>query len=264
MCGLRAREGAASYARPMRGAGEVHRFEHQGLVLLDHRSGQEDAGVVVLVHGIGVGAAYFSRLAPLLAVHGQVRTIELPGFGGAPKPEYALSVEGLATLVVALLESIGRPVTLLGHSMGTQIVLETALRSPALVERLVLIGAVTDPEERSAVLQGLRLAQDTLGESPAANRAVFSEYLRCGPRRYLATLPSMLDYDTIGAATRTAVPTLVIRGGRDPIFRRPFARRVASALPVGRLVEVPGAHHVVQHTHPRAVASAILTAGPAR
>jgi pimeloyl-ACP methyl ester carboxylesterase len=245
-------------------AGEVHRFERRGLVVLDHRSGPESGPPVVLVHGIGVGAAYFSRLAPLLAARGPVHTLELPGFGDAPRPPSALSVRELGALLVGVLESIGRPVLLLGHSMGTQVVLEAALRTPASIERLVLVGAVTNPDERSAAMQGLRLVQDTLGETPAANRAVLSEYVKCGPRRYLATLPSMLAYDTIGAAARTTVPTLVLRGAKDPICRRPFARRIVEVLPTGRLVEVPGGHHVVQYTHPRAVASAVLTAGPRR
>jgi pimeloyl-ACP methyl ester carboxylesterase len=248
----------------VRRAAEVHRFERQGLVVLDHRTGTASAAGTpfVLVHGIGVGASYFSPLAPLLAAHGPVHTLELPGFGRTPKPEYALSVEELATLVVAFLESIGRPVILLGQSMGTQVVLEAALRAPSLVERLVLIGAVTDPRERTALMQGVRLVQDTLGETPAANLAVLTQYLQCGPRRYLATLPSMLDYDTLGAAALVEVPALVLRGGSDPICRRPFARQIAAALPAGRLVEVPGGHHNVQHTHPRAVASAVLTAVP--
>lgn len=246
----------------MRGAGEVDRFERRGLVTLDHRSGPDDGVPVVLVHGIGVGASYFSRLAPLLAVLGPVHALDLPGFGGTPKPDHALSVEELATCVVELLETPGHPVLLVGQSMGVEVALEAALQAPLLVERLVLIGAVTDPQERSAVLQGLRLAQDVLGEAPATNVVVFTEYARCGPRRYVATLPSMLAYDTLGAAARVTTPTLVIRGGKDPICRRQFARRMAASLPDGRLVEVPGGHHNVHHTHPRAVASAILTAGP--
>jgi pimeloyl-ACP methyl ester carboxylesterase len=133
---------------------------------------------------------------------------------------------------------------------------------PHLAERVVLVGPVTDPEERSAVMQGIRLVQDTVGEPPATNLAVFSKYLQCGPRRYLATMPSMLDYGTEAVVARLTVPVLVIRGGRDPIARRPWARRVAAAAAVGRLVEVPGARHVVMHSHPRATAAAVLQAGP--
>lgn len=238
------------------------RFEHAGATLLDHRYGATAGTPFVLVHGIGVGLSYFKPLAPLLAEHGPVHVLELPGFGDAPKPPEVLSIEDHAALVVALLRSIGRPVVLVGQSMGCQIVLEAALRAPELVERVVAIGAVTDPDERSAVLQGLRLAQDVLGETPATNWRVFSEYLKCGPRRYLATLPSMLAYDTDAAASAVTVPTMLIRGAKDPICRRPWARRLAARLAEGGLIEIPGGHHNAHSTHPRAVASAILSAGP--
>ncbi|MGT2426185.1 alpha/beta fold hydrolase [Amnibacterium kyonggiense] len=236
------------------------RLELVGRTMLRHRFGPGDGRPFVLVHGIGCGLDYWLRLVPLLAEHGPVHVVELPGFGRAPKPARALTVEQLADHVVELLESIGRPVVLVGQSMGAQVVLETALRTPTLVERLVTIGAVTDDAERTAPMQGLRLLQDVLRETPGANAAVLADYIRCGPRRYLATLPSMLDYDTESAAAAVTVPTLLVRGSGDPICRRPWARRLAARLGVGGLVEIPGAVHNAQHTHPRATASAILTA----
>jgi pimeloyl-ACP methyl ester carboxylesterase len=246
----------------MREVRRPDRFEQDGCTVLDHRFDRADGVPFVLVHGIGVGFSYFRRLASLLAEHGPVHVLELPGFGRTPKPPRVLTVEEHAELVVALLRTLARPVVLVGQSMGCQIVLEAALRAPELVERVVAIGPVTDPDERTATMQALRLMQDVLGETPAANRAVFSEYLRCGPRRYLATLPSMLAYDTEGAAAALTRPTLLVRGAQDPICRRPWARRLRARLAVGRLVEIPGGHHNAQTTHPRAVASAILTAGP--
>lgn len=243
-----------------RRAGEPGRFEHDGCTVLDHRSGSGDGPPFVLVHGIGVGRSYFTRLARLLGEHGPVHVLELPGFGKAPKPAHVLTVEEHAGLVVALVRSIGRPVVLIGQSMGCQIALEVALRVPALVERVVAIGPVTDPDERTVPMQTLRLAQDVLGEAPGTNLRVFGKYLQCGPRRYLATLPSMLAYDTDAAAAAVTVPTMILRGRFDPICRRPWARRLAARLAVGGLVEVPGGHHNVNSTHPRAVASAVLHA----
>ena len=138
--------------------------------------------------------------------------------------------------------------------------LEAALRAPGAVTRLVAIGPVTDPDERSSAMQGLRLAQDVLGEPPATNRAVLSQHLRCGPRRYLATLPSMLAFDTDAAVAAVRVPTVLLRGSRDPIRRRRWARRLAARLDAGGLVEVPGVGHDLHHSRPRATASAILRA----
>jgi pimeloyl-ACP methyl ester carboxylesterase len=246
----------------MRDVGRPERFERDGCAVLDHRFGTGDDVPFVLVHGIGVGLSYFVRLAALLAEHGPVHVLELPGFGRTPKPSRVLSVEQHAALLVALLRTLDRPAVLVGQSMGCQVVLEAALQAPELVQRIVAIGPVVDPDERSAVLQGLRLVQDVLRETPGTNRAVFGEYLRCGPRRYLATMPSMLAYDTDAAAAAVRVPTMILRGAHDPICRRPWARRLTARLADGALIEVPGAHHNVNSTHPRAVASAVLSAPP--
>ncbi|MDH2444204.1 alpha/beta hydrolase [Amnibacterium sp. CER49] len=214
--------------------------------------------VFVLVHGIGVGSRYYRRLAPVLATAGRVLTVELPGFRDAPKPGRVQSVEDHGETVAALVAPLGRPVVLVGHSMGTQIVTEVAARRPELVERLVLIGPVTDPVAPTAVQQGLRLGRDTLREPPLANWIVFSDYARTGPSWYLKTLPSMLTYDMLGTLPRVQAPAVVIRGSRDPIAPRPWAQRVTDLLPHGRLVEVPGAPHVAMFVRPEAVAAAIL------
>jgi pimeloyl-ACP methyl ester carboxylesterase len=210
------------------------------------------------VHGIGVGCRYFARVLPLLEDLGSVLTVELPGFDHAPKPREVLSVEGHAELLAAFLEEQGERVVAVGHSMGAQIVADLAARHPDTVAAVALLGPVTDPRERTARQQGLRLGQDTLIEPPMANRMVFSDYARTGPARYLRTLPSMLGYDLERAARAITVPSVVVRGARDPIAKHDWAARVASLLPAGRLVEVPQAPHVVMWSEPGAVAGELL------
>ncbi|MGN6742474.1 MAG: alpha/beta fold hydrolase [Amnibacterium sp.] len=218
----------------------------------------------VLVHGIGVARLYYERLADVLARSGPVLTLELPGFGGAPKrPDrrHPPTVEEHALLVAALLRDHGASAyRVVGHSMGTQIAADLAARDPELVQELALLGPVTDPAAPDALRQGLRLARDTLGESLPANVAVFTDYARTGPRWYLRTLPFMLGYDLRAVLPRVAAPTLVLRGAGDPIAPGPWTQQVAALLPRSRFVEVPGAHHVVQFTHPCAV-TAELAAG---
>jgi pimeloyl-ACP methyl ester carboxylesterase len=233
------------------------RFEYGGRVLLVFEQGRRTGPTFVLVHGIGVASRYFGRLAPLLAEHGRVLTVELPGFGQAPKPGRVQRVEDHGDLLAAYLGSIGCPdAVLVGHSMGTQIVVDAALKHP--VGALTLIGPVTDPDARSALRQGGRLLLDMLRESPASNWIVLTDYARCGPSWYLRTLPSMLGYDLERRLPQVTVPATVVRGSRDPIATPRWARRVAALLPTSRLVEVGGAPHVAMFSHPARVAAEIL------
>jgi len=233
------------------------RFLHGDRVLLHVRSGRAVGPVFLLVHGIGVGCRYFGRLIPLLEDLGSVLTVELPGFDHAPKPRDVLTVEDHADLLAAFLHEQGEQVIAVGHSMGAQVVAHLAARHPETVLAAALLGPVTDPRERTAWQQGLRLGQDTLVEPPGANRVVFTDYARTGPSRYLRTLPSMLHYDIEAALPAIAVPSLVLRGARDPICRHDFAAGLASLLPDGRLVEVPGAPHVVMWRRPDLVGAAL-------
>lgn len=86
---------------------------------------------------------------------------------------------------------------------------------------------------------------------------VLTDYARCGPRWYARQLPHMLAYPMEERAGALERPLLVVRGGRDPIAGLRWCRRLRDAAPRARLVEMPGHPHLVQHTAPRAVASAL-------
>lgn len=240
---------------------EVLEFEHEDRTMLVKRpEGDDDEGQpFLLVHGIGVSSRYFTRLARVLARSGAVHVVELPGFGGAPRPEEPLSVEEHAATVTAYVRAaqLDRPV-LVGHSMGVQVVVESALQDPDLFPAVVAIGGVVDPGARSAPRQALRLAHDTLLEPPLANWAVLRDYARTGPRWYLRTLPVMLGYPTEEALPRLPVPLLVIRGELDPIAPHDWAEQMWRLAPDARLVEIEGAAHVAMYSRPQAVAEEIL------
>jgi pimeloyl-ACP methyl ester carboxylesterase len=238
----------------------VSAFKHAGRTMLVKRLGADEGPTFVLVHGIGVASSYYRRLAVALAPYGAVHAVELPGHGGAPKPDEPLSIEDYAGIVSAYViqQGIVDPV-IIGQSMGTQVVTEASLQHPSLFRRVVLIGAVVNPRERTALHQGLRLLQDCLFfETPPSNWAVLCDYVRTGIPWYAATLPAMLGYHTEEALRRLSAETLIIRGGRDPISRRDWNLQMRQLIPLARFVEIPGKGHVVQYTAPRAVLAPIL------
>ncbi|MFD1712966.1 alpha/beta fold hydrolase [Amnibacterium flavum] len=238
---------------------EVRTFAHDGRTLVTHIARGSDPRQFVLIHGIGVASTYFTRLAAELSRSGTVHVLELPGNGSAPEPPEVMSIEDSAALVAAYIsaEGLDRP-TVVGHSMGAQIVSDLALQHPGHVPRIVLIGAVVDPSAPTALGQGLRLAHDTLRETPSANRVVLTDYLRTGPRWYLKTLGPMMTYDLARTLPLLHADVLIIRGERDPISRGPWARTMADLAPRSRLVEIPGGAHVVQYTHPEEIAALIV------
>ncbi|MFS0852112.1 alpha/beta fold hydrolase [Microbacterium sp. 179-I 3D4 NHS] len=220
---------------------------------------------MVLVHGIGMSHRYLSRLHDVLAERTRVLSVDLPGFGGLPKPRRDLDVTEMADAMIEVIRSAEPgPVVLVGHSMGAQWVVEGALVRPEGVQAVVTIGPVADDRHRTLPAQAWGLAVDTWGESPLANAIVFTDYLRCGVRWYLTQARHMLRYPIERRVAALGVPLVVLRGGKDPIAGRDWCRRIRDAAGDGVLIEVPRRHHVVQHSAPRAVASAIIASTTAR
>jgi pimeloyl-ACP methyl ester carboxylesterase len=216
-----------------------------------------EPAVFVLLHGIGMSHRYLARLHRELESFGTVISIDLPGFGGTPKPTGPVSVEQYARVIAEALEHARvTECVVVGHSMGCQFAVEVARQHPRLVSHVVLIGAVVDERRRTVFRQAAALAVDTLRETPSANVIVLADYLRCGPRWYLTELPEMMAYPTEERITDVAHPVLVIRGTRDPVAGSVWSAVLAARAPEGRMLEVPGAH-VVQQRAPAVVANAI-------
>ena len=102
--------------------------------------GAEDGPTVVCVHGLGGSSVNWSAVAPLLAKRCRLVAVDLPGHG-------LTWAHGRKTGVLAnrellhrfVREVIGRPVILMGNSMGGMISLLQAAAEPADVAGLVLI-----------------------------------------------------------------------------------------------------------------------------
>jgi pimeloyl-ACP methyl ester carboxylesterase len=213
----------------------------------------------VLLHGIGVSHRYFARLHRELALSADVYSLDLPGFGDAPRPGRQVPVGEYAAFVHGVLADAGvRPFVVIGHSMGTQYAVELALQEPGLVAGVVLMGPVVDSSRKSVLAQALDLTRDAVfSESPTSNVVVFSDYVRAGPRWYLTQLPVMMEYPLESRVQAVSQPVLVMRGGKDPVARHPWCQRLAALAPRGSLAEIPGQGHVCQHTAPGPVAAAI-------
>lgn len=213
---------------------------------------------VVLVHGIGVSSRYFGPLASELGRRGVVHMIDLPGFGDVPHPDRRLDIEDFASVVASWLrhEGLVRP-TVVGHSMGAQVVTELVAKSPELVGHVVLVGPTTDASARSAVRQGLRLARTSVHESRRTRHTIALDYLLSGVSWYARVLPSMIAYRTEERIAQSPVPVLVIRGEHDAIAPREWVRQVAAAAPDGRWAEVAGAAHAVFADHAAEVAALV-------
>jgi pimeloyl-ACP methyl ester carboxylesterase len=221
--------------------------------------GAASARPFVLVHGIGVSHRYFEPVARLLAHHGDVWLIDLPGYGTAPKPPGSPSIEDHARVVAEFVRRHGitRPV-LVGHSMGCQIVAAVAEEHPEITDRLVLIGPTTEARARTLTRHAWRLFREFVIDPWRVKAVVGSDYVfRCGPSYYLKQLPNLLEDHIEKRMPGLAARVLVIRGRNDPIAPRTWCESLAESATDGAFAEVAGPH-VVMFTDPARVSRLIV------
>ena len=214
---------------------------------------------VVLVHGYIVSGRYMLPLMDELAPHCRVYVPDLPGWGKSSKPAHALPVAQLADVLAAWVELLGleRPV-FLGNSFGCQIVAELAVRHPALPSGLILLGPTVDPTARSLWQQLLRLALDAPHERLSLWALELGDLVRMGLPRAVETVRIMLGDRIEDKLPKITVPTLVMRGGRDPIAPQRWGEAASRLLPHGSLAVLDGAPHAANFSNPGLVTTAAI------
>jgi pimeloyl-ACP methyl ester carboxylesterase len=94
---------------------------------------------VVLVHGAWCGAWCWERVIPAMAERGlRATAIDLPGHGGDASA--MTDLHGDATRVTEILDGLGEPAILVGHSYGGAVITEAG--EHPLVDQLVFIAAM--------------------------------------------------------------------------------------------------------------------------
>ena len=227
---------------------------------------------LLLVHGATADHSTTWRIVgPLLAERRTVLAMDRRGRGGSGDgPDYAIDRE--AEDVAAVLEAIGRPTDLLGHSHGGLCALEGA-RLAQNVRRMILYEPAIHPEGAAArpeVIDRIE-AQAQAGDREAALVTMLRDMADMTPQEIeimrsqaeawearkanVGTVPREVRalaryvFDPARFADVQA-PTLVMVGGDSAPFVRRTGNEVVRALPNARLLALPGQQHGAMYTAP--------------
>jgi pimeloyl-ACP methyl ester carboxylesterase len=217
-----------------------------------------DGPPVVLLHGYGVSGTYMLPLARELADSYRVLVPELPGQGKSEPRAGLRSVRELAGALAAWLDAaeLEQP-AVVANSLGCQVVTELAVRDLERVGPLVLVGPTVDPARRRGRHQLFAALRDCAREPLQLVGIAAVDDVGVGMRRLVATARAALDDRIEERLPLVEQPTVVVRGGADGFVSADWAEQVASLLPDGRLVVVPGEPHAVHFTRPEAVAGIV-------
>lgn len=234
---------------------------------------------LVLVHGTSADHARWAPVLPSLQRRFTVYAMDRRGRGGSgDRTPYEIQRE--FDDVAAVVDAIGGPVILLGHSYGAVCALEASTRTTS-VDRLILYeppiptGIAMYPPELVDELE--RLLAEGRGEDVLVS--FFRQVVRMPPEE-LEMLRGLPNWPARVAAARTIpremrldetyafdparfrdmrAPTLLLLGGDSPpLFQRAIAT-VHAALPASRIEVLPGQQHTAINTAPELFVDAVVS-----
>jgi 2-hydroxy-6-oxonona-2,4-dienedioate hydrolase len=207
----------------------------------------------------GLGASCWTMLPTARLVDGRrVFIVDLPGHGASAKPGRPLSMAEYAAVVAGWLDALRiERAVLVGHSFGSQVLVELAVDRPAALEALVLISPTVDSQARTLTVQFGRLLLDATREPPDLRRLLLRDYRTAGFRTIHHLGRTAIRDRVEDKLPRIEVSTLVVRGARDPLVPGQWAKQIESLLPHEKLVVIPNGTHAVQYQSPVSVAGAL-------
>ena len=248
------------------------------LSFIEHGENAPDTPPLVIAHGLYGSGRNWGVIAKRLADTRRVITPDMRNHGNSPR-ETTQSYEDMADDLAELIEKIGAPVDLCGHSMGGKAAMIIALQHPHLLRRLIVadIAPVPYTHSQSHHIAAMRAVDlDTLtrrseaaeqlaaqGVEPAL-QSFFTQSLDVAEKRWrlnLDVLEAEMDKiigfpDITGSFDK---PALFLTGG-DSNYVRPEDRETIKRLfPAARFAKLPNAGHWLHADRPRAFEAAVRT-----
>ena len=213
---------------------------------------------VLALHGWGRRSADFG---PALEGLSYV-AVDLPGFGASPPPTAPVGAAGYAVALAPVLEVVGHPAVLLGHSFGGRVALHMAAAMPDRWSALVLSGV---PLLRRAVAARpplpFRMARWAARHGLVSDPTMERFRRRYGSADYRAARGVMRQVLVIAVnesyeeqLTKIKCPVRMIWGADDSEVPVSVAERAARLLAGGgvdvSVTVLAGAGHLLPLTHP--------------
>jgi pimeloyl-ACP methyl ester carboxylesterase len=246
---------------------------------------------IVLIHGMAGSTFSFRKITDSLIAHNCfVLAIDMPGFGYSDKSDTANYTDTAKVEIIARMIRKINPVTkwsLVGHSMGANIIGTFATKYPELVDKLIFIdgaamerkGEGPDWKYSFAKFGPLRRWAEVLAKHNYVNKEKFNELLESAysskpdtgdvtgyirPFEYEGSATAILNmaayygYAKTAKTTLNKIPSLLIWGDKDTWVKPDAADQFKKQNPYLTYKRIRGAGHCPMETHSNAVNSLII------
>jgi pimeloyl-ACP methyl ester carboxylesterase len=250
------------------------------LAFTNGRNFAPEKPTILFVHGAGMDHSVWTLQARYFAHHGfNAVAIDLPGHGRSDGPVRP-TIEDVADSVSGVIETLGvDQATIIGHSMGALISLETACRHPSKVRQLALLGAASAMPVHPALLEAAKANQPLAAELVSSwghgatghfggNRAPGGWLMGHALKLLAKAPPGVLHNDLAAcnayshgpeAAGEVGCRTLIINGDNDRMTPAREGAKLAQMIGNARLATIEGSGHLMLVEKPDATLDALIS-----
>jgi pimeloyl-ACP methyl ester carboxylesterase len=233
---------------------------------------------LLIVHGLYGSARNWSAIARRLSEDRRVITVDMRNHGGSVRAE-SQSYPEMAADLAEVIGWVGRPMDIVGHSMGGKAAMQLALTQGDLVNRLVVadIAPVAYGHSHAPLAQAMRdldltgvtarseadrRLSERVAEPSVRAFLLQSLDLKTTPPHWRLNLDVLArDMDRItgwpGTEGRYAGPTLFLTGARSDYVKPEHRAAIKALFPKARFARIPGAGHWLHAEKPREFEAAL-------
>jgi pimeloyl-ACP methyl ester carboxylesterase len=220
------------------------------------RTGTPDAPALIFLHGLAMGDWMWHEQIVHFADY-DCYVVDLPGHGGSRATPWRSFPDTAAEVAEFIAQHVpGKPVFLVGMSLGAIVGVYLLTRADAGVTRAVLSGAIAETPPRWIIAMQTRLLSALL--PTGFGRRLFARMLHLPTEampHYLASIDalSLPDFQEIShqlavltppeGLARITAPTLFVTGAQDIAINRRGTADYARQVPGASGVYAPDVHH---------------------
>ncbi len=233
---------------------------------------------LLIAHGLYGSARNWSAIARCMAEDRRVVTVDMRNHGDSFRAD-SQSYADMAADLAEVIDWIGSPVDVMGHSMGGKTAMQLALARGDLVNRLVVadIAPVSYGHSQAHLAQAMRdLDLDGVTTRSEADRRLSARVrdpsvrafllqsldLKSDPPRWRLNLDVLeRDMDQITGWPETGGrfdgPVLFLTGAESDYVTAEDRPRIKALFPNARMAKIPGAGHWLHAERPREFEAAL-------
>ena len=237
-----------------------------------------EKNLTVLLHGLGGTADRWIPIFPFLRKKFKIIAPDIVGYGKSDKPQVDYKLEFFTKFVFDFLEALSvGDVSMIGTSLGGQIVAECAAKQEPQIKKIVMVAPAGIMKKSTPVLDAYTTAalypthesvkvayQMMMGQNKEVREELIQNFISCmtqpnAKMAFMSTLLGLRDAPIITEKLHLIkIPALLIWGDEDKMIPFEYSKQFAAAIKNCEHATMKGLGHIPYEEDPKEFSRVVL------